>query len=164
MPLASMMDMMTIILLFLLKSYSTTGVLVRQVDEIDLPLSSITTIPREALSIVVDSGLRSGLPGVYVEHEGERSELLDDAATMYREPSGAAAHDPRSMILPGLENFLMEHAFEARELEEQFGIPFEGEVTVQADAAVNYNSILKVLNTCGTVGFNKPEFIVVRTE
>ena len=53
---------------------------------------------------------------------------------------------------------------EARELEEQFGIPFEGEVTVQADAAVNYNSILKVLNTCGTVGFNKPEFIVVRTE
>lgn len=164
MPLASMMDMMTIILLFLLKSYSATGALVTQVDYIDLPESTVKTNPVVALSIVVDSGRLSGLAGVYVEKDGVRTDLLDGGPVLYGVPGGEAAFDPRAMILPGLEQFLSEQAAEARDLEANFGIPFEGQITIQADAAVNYNSVLKVLATCGSTGYNMTEFVVIKKD
>ncbi len=164
MPLASMMDMMTIILLFLLKSYSTTGVLVTQVDDMELPDSTVKTKPREALSIVVDSGALSQIPGVYIEKEGARQDLLDEGNALLTVPSGDQALDPDAMILSGLEAFLSDKAAEARELEKQYGVPFEGEITIQADAFVPYNSILKVLATCGAVGYNMTEFVVVKKD
>jgi hypothetical protein len=164
MPLASMMDMMTIILLFLLKSYSTTGVLVAQVDDMELPNSTVKTNPRAALSIVVDSGALSQIPGVYIEEEGRRKDLLDEGVDLLTVPSGEAAMNPDAMILGGLEVFLNEKADEARELERQYGVPFEGEITIQADAFVPYNSILKVLATCGSAGYNMTEFVVVKTD
>lgn len=164
MPLSSMMDMMTIILLFLLKSYSATGALMTPVDEMDLPRSNVETKPHKALSIVVDSGLKSGVPGVYIEADGTRAQLLDDGQTLFSEASGEAAHDPRSMILAGLEDYLLTKSAEAREMEERYGIPFEGNITIQADANVNYNSILKVLATCGSSGFLMTEFVVVESD
>jgi hypothetical protein len=162
-PLTSMMDLFTIVLLFLIKSYSASGSLVMEVDQLELPASNINTTPREALSIVVDSGRLSGVAGVFTESGGERQELLDDAGSLLGQAAGAAAFDPRSMILRGLENFLLVKAAEARDLETRFGIPFQGEITIQADAAVDYNSILKVLATCGSAGFNMTEFVVVRS-
>jgi len=164
MPLSSMMDMMTIILLFLLKSYSATGALMTPVDEMDLPASDIDSNPRKALSIVVDSGRKSGITGVFVEQDGERKQLLDEANSLVGVATGAAANDPRSMILPGLEGWLMEQAAKARDREEQFGIPFEGYITIQADREVNYNSILKVLATCGSAGYNMTEFVVLESQ
>jgi len=121
-PLASMMDIFTNMLLFLIMSYSATGLLVNQVDNLELPLSNIDTSPRETVGVVIDSGQLSGVPGVYVESKGKR------------------------------------------EREEQLGIPFDGQITIQADAAVNYNSILKVLNTCGTEGFSMTQFVVIKSE
>jgi biopolymer transport protein ExbD len=164
MPLASMMDMMTIILLFLLKSYSATGALVIQVDHLDLPESTVQANPIKALSIVVDSGGTSGLAGVFIEREGERAVLLDTGETLYSLPGTEAALDPRAMILPGLEQYLQLQADEAREREERFGIPFEGQITIQADATVHYNSILKVLATCGATGYNMTEFVVIKKD
>jgi biopolymer transport protein ExbD len=164
MPLASMMDMMTIILLFLLKSYSTTGVLVTQVDSMDLPSSTVKTNPHEALSIVVDSGALSQIPGVYIEENGARQDILDEGSTLFSLATGAAALDPDAMILRGLESFLKEKAADARELESQYGVPFEGQITIQADPFVPYNSILKVLATCGSVGYNMTEFVVIKKD
>jgi len=164
MPLASMMDMMTIILLFLLKNYSATGALVTQVDHLELPESTAQDNPVKVLSIVVDSGRFTGVPGVYVEENGERTEALDDGAALYSVPGGEAAFDPEAMLLPGLKAFLGEQAVEARALEQDFGIPFDGKITIQADAAVAYNAILKVLATCGSAGWNMTEFVVIKKD
>ena len=49
----SMMDMMTIILLFLLKSYSTTGALATQSESLKLPESQRTTKPQKELNVSV---------------------------------------------------------------------------------------------------------------
>ncbi len=157
MPLASMMDLMTIILLFLLKSYSATGALVTQVDKLELPSSTIDENPKSVLSIVIDAGRGGSLPGVYVEREGERLEMLDGGELL-------SATATTSMELPGLKSYLQENASEARELEERFGIEFKGEITIQADKAVNYNSVLKVLQTCADAGYRQTEFVIIKAE
>ncbi len=157
MPLASMMDLMTIILLFLLKSYSTTGALVTQVEKLELPVSSVKDNPKHALSIVVDAGRGGSQAGIYVERDGFRTELLDGGEHLGAEASS-------SMELPALKAFLTERASEAREREEQFGIDFKGEITIQADKAVNYNSVLKVLQTCADAGYSQTEFVIIKDE
>jgi biopolymer transport protein ExbD len=163
-PLASMMDIFTNMLLFLIMSYSATGLLVNQVDNLELPQSNIDTSPRETVGVVIDSGQLSGVPGVYVESKGKREALLDDGATLMSVATGAAANDPAAMLLPGLQRYLRETAQELRAREQQLGIPFDGQITIQADAAVDYNSILKVLNTCGSEGFSMTQFVVIKNE
>ena len=163
-PLTSMMDIFTNMLLFLIMSFSATGALVTKVDMIDLPKSTIDNGPRMAVSIVVDSGRLSGAPGVYVEQAGTRTQLLDEGGPLLEIPSGARALDPGAMLLPGLTQYLQQKAEEGRAREAQLGIPFTGEITIQADAAVNYNSVLKVLATCGNAGFDRTEFVVIKSE
>jgi len=163
-PLTSMMDIFTNMLLFLIMSFSATGALMTKVDLLDLPLSTIDTGPRMAVAIVVDSGRLSGAPGIYVEQGGERRGKLDEGPALLEVPTGQRALDPNAMILPGLQQYLQQQADECRAREQQLGIPFEGEITIQADAAVNYNSVLKVLATCGSAGFDRTEFVVVKSE
>jgi biopolymer transport protein ExbD len=163
-PLTSMMDIFTNMLLFLIMSFSATGALMTKVDQLDLPLSNIDTGPRAAVSIVVDSGRLSGVPGVYAEEAGQRVQLLDEGGRLMEVPAGQRALDPNAMLLPGLMQFLQGKAEEGRQREAQLGIPFTGEIIIQADAAVNYNSVLKVLATCGTVGFDRTEFVVIKGE
>ncbi|MEL6347959.1 MAG: biopolymer transporter ExbD, partial [Myxococcota bacterium] len=49
----SMMDMMTIILVFLLKSYSTSDVSIAPSDDLQLPTSSAKKAPELAVNMVV---------------------------------------------------------------------------------------------------------------
>jgi biopolymer transport protein ExbD len=158
--MASMMDMMTIILLFLIKSYSAQGLLVKQVDGILLPSSNTEQLPHDALSILVDSGVKSGMPGVFVIEDNARSSLLVDGPVLLAEDGD----DGDSMLLKGLQAFLANKKAEAMTLEQQFGIIFDGEITIQADTETEYNSILKVLYTCGQNEYTKTQFVIVKTE
>jgi biopolymer transport protein ExbD len=156
-PLASMMDMMTIILLFLLKSYSASGGLVTQVDKLELPASASKISPKGHLAIVVDAGREGSEPGIYVETEGKRTEMLDGGELLLVESTA-------SMELPQLKAFLEEKASEGEENESRYGIPFTGEIMIQADKAVNYNAILKVLQTCADARFAKTDFVIIKEE
>ena len=51
--ITSMMDMMTIILVFLLKSYSTEDISVKPSDDLQIPVSSAKKPPRLAVNLVV---------------------------------------------------------------------------------------------------------------
>ena len=51
--ITSMMDMMTIILVFLLKSYSTEDISVKPSDDLEVPLSSAMKPPRLAVNLIV---------------------------------------------------------------------------------------------------------------
>lgn len=155
-PLASMMDMMTIILLFLLKSYSASGALVTQVDKLELPASNSKINPKAVLSLAIDGGTQGTEPGIYVEESGTRVEMLDGGEALLAESA--------TMELPQLQAFLEERASEGRETQERYGIPFTGEITIQADKDMNYNTILKVLQTCMDAGFPKTDFVIIKSE
>ena len=51
--ITSMMDMMTIILVFLLKSYSTQDISVAPSEDLELPVSTVKKNPEMAVNLVV---------------------------------------------------------------------------------------------------------------
>lgn len=141
--LNSMMDMMTIILLFLLKSMSTTGALIRPSPYLDLPYSIQDMAPKKAIAILVTTS------GVKEDMESEPRIISDQYEMM----------NPENVVLPGLEKYLVEH----RDLRDRIG-KFRGEITIQCDKNVTYDWLLKVINTCGQAEFVTIDFVVIKVK
>jgi len=144
--LTSMMDMFTIILLFLIKSYSVSGGLIQPTQYFELPVASRDTDPRKVTAILVANNTETGILGVLEDIEGE---------VRYLSPV-ADLDNPDVVVLDGLRNFLDER----REQDIAVGKPFKGEVTIQCDKTVPYRWLLKVINTCGQSEYGYLEFVV----
>jgi biopolymer transport protein ExbD len=142
--LNSMMDMMTIILLFLLKSMSTSGALIRPSPYLELPKAERIMEPKKAVAILITAD------GVLEDMESDPRVLS----------ARAEIDDPENVILPGLEGFLNEN----REFVLKTGRPFKGEITIQCDKGVTYDWLLKVINTCGQTEFATIDFVVIKVE
>lgn len=140
--LNSMMDMMTIILLFLLKSMSTSGALISPSPFLELPRSIQDLEPRKSLAILITQD------GVKEDME-KQPRLIASAAELSSEDN---------VILPGLSSFLLEN----KELTEKIGRAFKGEITIQCDKGIRYDWLLKVINTCGQVEFATIDFVVIK--
>ena len=140
--LNSMMDMMTIILLFLLKSMSTSGALIQPSPFLELPKADREMEPKKAVAILVT------LDGVLEDMETNPRVLAPRAEMV----------DTENVILPGLEGFLNE----TREFVLKTGRPFKGEITIQCDKNVTYDWLLKVINTCGQTEFATIDFVIVK--
>lgn len=132
--LNSMMDMMTIILLFLLKTYSTTGQIMTASEDLKLPYSASTEQPKKELSISVT----------------RHSILVGSESIMSLEDLS-----PADNLIRPLYARLSQLAKEADEDEKRFGKPFTHEVIVQADENTPFQILVKVLYTCGQSQYNK---------
>ncbi|MDP8240323.1 MAG: biopolymer transporter ExbD [Candidatus Hatepunaea meridiana] len=141
--LNSMMDMMTIILLFLLKSMSTSAELIQPSEFLELPKAAREAKPKKALSLLITNEL-----GVVEDMEANPNQIC----------SIDELDNPDNQILPGLEAYLSR----TKEFEEKAGIPFKGEVTIQCDKLISYEWLLKVINTCGQQEYATIEFIVIK--
>ncbi len=138
--LNSMMDMMTIILLFLLKSMSTSGALIKPSPYLDLPNSIHEMEPKKALAILVNQ-------------DGVFEDMLDNPRVISTQQE---LQNEETVMLPGLEQYLLEQ----KELIERTGRVFKGEVTIQCDKNVRYDWLIKVINTCGQTEFATIDFVV----
>ena len=65
--ITSMMDMMTIILVFLLKSYSTQDISVAPSEDLELPVSTVKKNPEMAVNLLLNIKLDSDLPSRSLE-------------------------------------------------------------------------------------------------
>lgn len=132
--LNSMMDMMTIILLFLLKTFSTTGQIMTASEDLKLPYSASIEQPKKELSISVT----------------RHSLLVGSESIMNLEQLPVT----ENLIRP-LYSRLFELSKEAQEDEVRFGKPFNHEVIIQADENTPFQVLVKVLYTCGQSEYNK---------
>ena len=146
--LTSMMDMMTIILLFLLKSMSTSGALIQPSEFLNLPTAERDIKPKKAVSLLVISNPQQGAP----------PGVLEDMESNPRVLSRIDELESDMMILPALEGYLLEH----KEFQINAGVPFKGEVTIQCDRSVPYDWLLKVINTCGQTEYSTIDFVVIQ--
>jgi biopolymer transport protein ExbD len=128
----SMMDMMTIILLFLLKSFSTQGALITPSEDLKLPESIRAERPTKQTTVAVSKG----------------SIMVND------EPIAPATilDEPSNLIIP-LSAKLTEIAMQAKDDEANFGIEFSHEVIIQGDATLSYEHFSKIIYTCGDSEF-----------
>ncbi len=136
----SMMDMMTIILLFLLKSYSTTGALATQSESLKLPESVRTTKPKKELNV----------------------SIARDVILVNEQPVMLTAEvSPNEIIIPQLESKLREYAQMQKDLEIEVGKEFTHEVIIQGDESITYELLFRVMYTCGQSEFNKMRLLTV---
>jgi biopolymer transport protein ExbD len=139
--LNSMMDMMTILLLFLIKSFSTSGLIANQSASLKLPTSDRTMKPKKELNISV-----------------ARDMILVNEIPILR----VADVKKEVLQIPLLETKLAEYARKEKQLEIETGRPFANEVIIQADKGVTFDLLFKVLYTCSKTEFYKMRLLTVQ--
>jgi biopolymer transport protein ExbD len=142
--LTSMMDMFTIILVFLLKTYSTHGQLINPSQDLTLPTSMIQHDPEVGMDVTVstDWTLVNGRPVI-------------------RTPD---IQKKEGYLIPELQQELLRYAREAMHMQEQYGAQFSGKVTIQGDKHLPYRLLIKVMYTCGQSNYPNMRLVVYTKE
>jgi len=145
--LTAMMDMMTIILVFLLKSYAEQPENLTISDKLTPPFSTAQTDVQAAVTITVTAG-----------------EILVDNRPIVDLKTGGLPADPqgggRSAVIPSLFEALQERAAHLKTLEERGGTPFDGRLLLVADKDAPYRLVTAVLYTAGQAHFSQYRLVV----
>lgn len=143
--LSSMMDMMTIILLFLLKSFSASGQLMQPAPGIELPKSTSEMQVKQVLAfyLMTDQGL-------ILHQEGKSFEEMPVLAPIEE------LQVEEEIMVPALESLI----FDRNETNAGLNLPPIEEVTIQADQGVPYSWVLKVVQTATSAGIAKFDFVI----
>ena len=142
--LTSMMDMFTIILVFLLKTYSTEGQLIHPSENLTLPTSNVENPPEIALDVTVSQE--------WIMVNNNPIVTIVDAI------------DNQGLIIEPLSLVLNQYADEAKKMEETYGVKFSGKVTIQGDKKLPFSTILKVMATCGKSDYPNMRLVVYQQQ
>ena len=138
----SMMDMMTIILVFLLKSYSTEGGLASQSESLSLPISHRTEKPKKEVNVSIATDV-----------------ILVNEIPLMR----TGAIDPNEIAISPLQTKLQEYANKERQLEIEAGKEFTHEILIQGDKSIPFEILFKVMYTCSKSDFYKMRLLTVQS-
>jgi biopolymer transport protein ExbD len=157
----SMMDMMTIILVFLLKSYSATDVSVAPSDDLTLPFSSAQKAPEVAVNLVIEQGriLVDGVPSVTLTTKTDEKTGQELVAVPESEMQGQNIGE--------LYEVLYEKAEQAKALADRSNNPdlaFKGRILLQVDKEMPYAVLRSVMYTAGQAPFGEFKFVVYKQE
>jgi len=133
--LTPLVDMFTILLIFLLMSYSTGGQLMYMAQNVLMPES----ISREKLEPAVEVAVATDK--IYVDGEVIMEGLSD-------------WYTGEKLLIPQLYESLKTKAMKLRKMEEKVPLfRFSGKVTVQADRAIPFRLLKKILYTADRADF-----------
>ncbi len=139
--ITSLVDVFVIMLVFLLKSYSTNPVAISVSKDLTLPESSSIVDPKEIINLVVARA------GIFVDSE-KVLDLVDGVIN----PKDVDPKD--SSNIPGLFKVLDEHASKLRKIANvNETVEFDGNLLLQADRTVSYELLQKVMYTSTMAGY-----------
>lgn len=143
--LTSMMDMFTIILLFLLTSFSSEGEIMTVDKSLRLPVSISTQTPKQRFIIQISTNdiIAEGEAIASVEDEIKKTDYVIKP------------------LLEALNKNTERLAFIAQN---NPNIKFSGEVIVQGDKSIPFALLKKVMYTCGQAGYNGIALAVISSE
>jgi biopolymer transport protein ExbD len=148
--ITSMMDMFTIILVFLLKSYSAEGSILTNADNLVLP-NSISKKKPKGVSLQVA-----------VTHD---MILVDNQPVAPTEDAVRIPHDEPVPIIAKLQEKLEACYAQEKEMVKMGALnEVSGKVVIQLDKNMEFDVLYKVMNTCGSVGYNNMNFAVMERE
>jgi biopolymer transport protein TolR len=143
--MTSLVDVLTVLVFFLLKNFSTEGDIVTQTKNLELPESSSKAKPEQMLNISISAKhiLVEGTPVALVSEEQERG-----------------GND-----IPGLTRFLEDKRKQTEEISEyDKSVSFNGKLTIQGDRLIPYWLLQKVLATCGDNGYSSFSLAVMKKD
>lgn len=139
--LTAMVDMFTILLVFLLKSYTTSSVQMATVDNIHVPLSQSSIEPQEALRMHVS------LKGVYIDDE----KVLDLVEGKFVK-TDVDTKDKK--FVKRVYDELEKHAKKSRNIAStNVTHEFKGDMILQADQNLDYSILKKLMYTSMLAGY-----------
>jgi len=143
--LTSMIDMFTILLVFLLKSFSAEGQIMTVADDLRLPESTAQKPPESASVIAITAD--------WVLIDGKQVASVSDVMTS------------NELLISGLAVELKNQ----RTISESVGklsetMGFTGTISIQGDKEIPYQILKKVMFTCGQIGYNDILLAVTKIE
>ncbi|MFL5813516.1 MAG: ExbD/TolR family protein [Bdellovibrionia bacterium] len=167
--LTSMMDVLVIIVVFLLKSYSASLNNFTSVPGIKLPISKSQDTPFESLAVIITPEAMT--------FENER--ILDFVQTAAAAGSSEAGYafkptdlDEGTRRIVPLYDALTKAREKAEILRSKSKarddqgkpLPFEGVLAIQADKRVQYDTIRKIMYTAAAAGYKTFRFLAMKKE
>lgn len=143
--MTALVDVLTVLVFFLLKNFSSDGDIVTQTKNLELPQSSSMAKPEQMLNVSISAKhiLVEGTPVALVSEEQERE-----------------GND-----IPGLARFLEEKRKQTEEISEyDKSVSFSGKLTIQGDRLIPYWLLQKVLATCGDNGYSSFSLAVIKKD
>jgi biopolymer transport protein ExbD len=146
-----MMDMMTIILVFLLKNFSGSTQMITLDDNLQTPRSVTQLRAKEAVPVTITKRviLVEGVPVAPITNGKVDSSLKPDGENGYK-------IEPIVSQLTKISN-------RERKVAEMSNEKFAGELMVVADQTTPYRLIMEVLYSCGQAGYSNYRLVVLKT-
>jgi len=148
--ITAMMDMFTIILVFLIKSYSADGSLLTNADDLVLPNSESKKKPSDVnlqIAVTPDMILVDNQPVVPTADASNISqEENDPIITLLEDRLKLAMAMEEEMVRVGALNAV------------------QGKIIVQVDKNIDFDVLFKIMNTCGKSGYNDMNFAVMERD
>jgi biopolymer transport protein ExbD len=143
--LTSLVDVMTILLIYLLKSFSSEGEIITVSQELMLPESSAQKQPKVTTVLTVNNR--------YILAEDVHVANVDEVL----------ASD--TLIIPRLYQWLGERRALTTQIERySTRTKFLGDITIQGDKRIRFQLLKKIMYTCGRQGFNNFSLVVRKRE
>lgn len=147
--IVAMMDMMTIILVFLLKSYSASSVSVTASEDVRPPISTTRATPKDTVAVTITpKGILVGDKKVVeLQNSAIRSSFLDGRRVIPLDQALKKEVDKLKYIAARNPS-----------------APFNHELSVIGDRKIPYDLLLTVLYTAGQNELENYRFVVIQKE
>jgi biopolymer transport protein ExbD len=145
--ITSLLDILTIMLVFLLQSYNSSGVIINVPKEIELPRSSSETLNNFGVNIQVS----------------KTQIFVDDAEVVNTEIPDSQLFDEGGRRIIPLYNELIkikETIKQTEKLSPQ-AAKFSGIANLVVDKSLKYNYLKRIMYTCAAAGFKEFKFVVL---
>jgi biopolymer transport protein ExbD len=148
--ITSLIDFFSIVVIYLMKSYSAEGSILTNADNLVLPNSVAITKPKDIylqLAATSDMILVDNVPVVPTDDVRRIPQSNPDPiVTKLEEKLQAAYQKEQQMVRLGALNKI------------------QGNVIIQVDKNLEFDVLFKLMNTCGKVGYNNMNFAVMERE
>jgi biopolymer transport protein ExbD len=147
-----MMDMMTILLVFLIQSFASSGAAnIVQSAELQIPSSISSEDVEPALSITISAN--------EIVVEGKQALSLRNGQVDPGQKQGGS----NGFLVTPLLNVLQQHRDRLKLISQsRANKPFKGEVQIVADRRTPYRTLIEVLYTMGQSEFKAMRFVVLK--
>jgi biopolymer transport protein ExbD len=146
-----MMDMMTILLVFLLKNFSGSTQLITLDKDLQVPPSNTLLNAKEAVQVMVTKKV------VLIDGEAV-APISNGKVDPALKPEGENGYRIQPIV-----DQLTKIANRERRVAEMTGQKFDGELMVVADKTTPYRLLTEVLYSCGQAGYANYRLVVLKT-
>jgi biopolymer transport protein ExbD len=147
--ITAMMDMMTIILVFLLKSYTSSSINVQQNESLQVPKSTTQQKPQESVNITIST----------------REVTVNDKKTTQIVNGVVPAENMNGPLISPLLDALVKEVDKQKYIAKYNpAAPFTGRVNIIADKRVPYQTLIAVLYTAGQAELGQYKLLALKTE